>query len=386
MNATRSRRSMLRMIAVGTLGGAVAACSQPAAIPTSQPVVPSAVPLTALPAPTLAAPTAVPVPTNAPASEATVPAPVAVPTAEAPTAAPLADPQGSLIATSAAQFLATLDDSQRTRATYQFDDAERVRWHWTTPQGFPRNGVPLMDLQPTQRTAALALLEASVTAGGYQKALAIMDLQRYLGNNPEAYYVTVFGSPAADSIWGWRWEGHHLSHHFTLKSDQIAATPFFLGAWPETTDAGLRAMAREEDAARELMLGLPENLRAQVIFQQNTLTRHVTQNEPQVNPLEPIGLSYAELPAPQQQLIREIVETYLAVMPPATAQRSRSQIEAAGWETLRFGWAGMLEPRKPHYYRLQGSSFLLEYDNSRNGGTHIHSVWREYAADFGRDL
>jgi hypothetical protein len=36
----------------------------------------------------------------------------------------------------------------------------------------------------------------------------------------------------------------------------------------------------------------------------------------------------------------------------------------------------------PHYYRLQGPTFVLEFDNSRNDGTHIHSVWR----DFGRHM
>jgi hypothetical protein len=40
----------------------------------------------------------------------------------------------------------------------------------------------------------------------------------------------------------------------------------------------------------------------------------------------------------------------------------------------------------PHYYRLQGPTFLLEFDNSRNSGTHIHSVWRDFERDFGSHL
>ncbi|MER3445051.1 MAG: hypothetical protein C4333_13425 [Meiothermus sp.] len=35
---------------------------------------------------------------------------------------------------------------------------------------------------------------------------------------------------------------------------------------------------------------------------------------------------------------------------------------------------------------MQGPTFLLEHDNSRNGATHIHSVWRDYEADFGANL
>jgi hypothetical protein len=29
---------------------------------------------------------------------------------------------------------------------------------------------------------------------------------------------------------------------------------------------------------------------------------------------------------------------------------------------------------------------VLEFDNSRNEGTHIHSVWRDFREDFGRHL
>jgi hypothetical protein len=40
---------------------------------------------------------------------------------------------------------------------------------------------------------------------------------------------------------------------------------------------------------------------------------------------------------------------------------------------------------QPHYYRIQGPRVLAEYNNQR-GGNHIHTVWRDPAGDFGRDL
>ena len=60
--------------------------------------------------------------------------------------------------------------------------------------------------------------------------------------------------------------------------------------------------------------------------------------------------------------------------------------QAHGPDNIRFGWAGSMEERRPHYYRIQGPSFLLEYDNTRNGSTHIHSVWRVFDEDFGQGL
>jgi hypothetical protein len=288
------------------------------------------------------------------------------------------------ITQAATQFLNALDAPQRAKATYAFTDQERYRWHWTTPSGFPRNGLPLREMTDAQQALALALLRASSSELGQQKALDIISLQNDLGNDPQLYFVTVFGTPSSTEAWGWRIEGHHLSRHFTITGDTVSMMPFFLGAWPTENDAGLRAMAREEDAARELIVSLDEAKRATAIFQSRTLTRHVTWNNAEVTPLDPVGLGYADLGTAQQGLVDEILSTYMAVLPDEIAALHLGRIDAAGRGNIRFGWAGPLEPRRPHYYRLQGPTFLLEFDCSRNGGTHIHSVWRDFEQEWGR--
>lgn len=283
-------------------------------------------------------------------------------------------------------FLDALDAGQRGKATYAFADQERFRWHWTTPGGFPRNGLPLREMNSDQRALALALLQASVSEAGYTKALNIIALQKDLGNDPDLYYVTVFGTPGTSAPWGWRIEGHHLSHHYAIVGEQVSVTPFFLGAWPTVTDAGLRAMDREEQAARELVSSLDDAKRAVAIFQQRTLTRHVTWNAVDVKPLDLVGLPYGDMGADQRALVNEILRTYTGVLPDALGTFHLECITEAGIENVRFGWAGPLEPRRPHYYRLQGPTFLLEFDCSRNGGTHIHSVWRDFTHDWGYHL
>lgn len=158
-------------------------------------------------------------------------------------------------------------------------------------------------------------------------------------------------------------EGHHLSRHFTLAKNRVVMAPFFLGAWPTLSDAGLRAMPREEDAARELVLSLDESRRAVAIFQDSSLTNHVTQNQPYVSPLEPVGILCGDLGPDQQKLVIEIVQTYLNTLPGDIATPIFERIQTAGFEQLRFGWAGPLER-----------------------GTHIHSVWRDFEQDFGQHL
>jgi hypothetical protein len=133
-------------------------------------------------------------------------------------------------------------------------------------------------------------------------------------------------------------------------------------------------------------LSLEGGKRQTAIFQPQTLGQHVTQNQAYVKPLAPVGLAASEFNADQQKLMQEIIKTYLGTLPTDLAATHVARINAAGLEQIRFGWAGALEPRKPYYYRLQGPTFLLEHDNSRNGGTHIHSVWRDFAEDFGQAL
>ena len=295
-------------------------------------------------------------------------------------------PLWEAMATAASAFLDGLDDTRRTKATYAFADEERTRWHWTTPGRVPRNGLPLAEMTEAQRDAARDLLAASLSEQGYRTALEIMSLQEDLGQDPTLYYVTVFGEPGAGEPWGWRIEGHHLSRHFTIVGEDVVTAPFFHGAWPTTTEDGRRAMDREENAAREVVLAVEGEARAALIFQTESLTDHVTQNEVTVSPLDPVGVPLSELEDRQRALIDEIVDAYLGSLPAelATARRERS-LDADPAE-IRFGWAGSLEPGEPHYYRIQGPAFLLEFDNSRNSGTHIHSVWRDFDQDFGRHL
>jgi|688.fasta_scaffold58223_5 hypothetical protein len=351
MTTKLNRRTLLQLSALAGVGGVLAACSSP--------LVEDAV------------------------YQGTEKAPVAA----NPAASTAATSQELVtqIADAATAFLHGLSDEQRATASYAITDPEYLRWHWTTTRTFPRNGVALHDLAAGQQEAAYALLRASVSEVGFQKSMDIMGLQPEIGGDPLNYYVTLFGAPG-DPTWGWRFEGHHLSRRFTIAGDKITITPFFHGVWPTVSEAGKVIMPREEWAARELMHSLDDKARAEVIFQEQSLTRHVTWDQNYVQPLEPVGAPLAALNNDQQALAMEILQAWMATQAAPIAQIHLDRIQAAGPENLRFGWAGSLEERRPHYYRIQGPTFLLEYDNTRNGSTHIHSVWRVFDEDFGQGL
>jgi hypothetical protein len=373
------RRQFIRLGATATAGLLLAGCRNDPPV-LEEAAAPAAAATQSQPTPTPNPPTATPAPVEATAAPADTPAAAQT---------PVVNQEKLLIAgvtQAATSFFESLDQGQRDKAIYAFNSDERFRWHWTTPRNFPRNGLPLREMNEDQKRRAFDLLQASVSGPGFEKALNIMSLQNDLGNDPELYYVTLFGMPGSVEPWGWRWEGHHLSRQFTVVGEQVAMMPLFLGSWPTTTEAGLRAMAREEEAALELINSLTGSAREAAIFQDRPLTTHVTQNAARVAPLEPVGVAYADLDGAQQQLVTEIIQTYLGTVSDHIAAASREAIINAGLEQIRFGWAGSLERQRPQYYRLQGPTFLLEFDNTRNGGTHIHSVWRDFEHDFGYHL
>jgi hypothetical protein len=61
-------------------------------------------------------------------------------------------------------------------------------------------------------------------------------------------------------------------------------------------------------------------------------------------------------------------------------------LKSEEFDDIQFGWAGATEAGQPHYYRIQGKTFLVEFDNTQNDANHIHLVWRDFDGDFGRDL
>jgi len=307
-----------------------------------------------------------------------------------------APPSSAEMIRAATGFLESLTPEQRTAAAFEFADAERLNWHFIPRE---RRGLPLKEMDETQRQRARALFEAGLGQRGYMKASTVMQLEavlREMGGDPdvrdpERYYVSVFGRPSADALWGWRLEGHHLSLNFTItRGAMVATAPAFFGANPATVPSGsrqgLRALAAEEDLARELVRALDAEQRALAVIAQDAPRDIITGNRNEVEPLSPAGIPVNRLDARQAALLVRIIDEYLARMADDLAAARRDRLEQADFAAVTFAWAGAIEPGAPHYYRIQGPSFLIEFDNTQNNANHVHSVWRDFDGDFGRDL
>jgi len=213
---------------------------------------------------------------------------------------------------------------------------------------------------------------------------------RKMARDPELYFVTVFGTPGSKGTWGWRWEGHHLAFNFTVVNGQVVGSPNFLGTNPaevrEGPRKGLRVLAVEEDLARALVKSLDASQRAAAVFTNTAPRDIITGADKRVKPLSPAGVSAAKLTKEQTANLQALVREYAQRVRPDVASRDLDKIAQAGWDKVHFAWAGPLDAGKGDYYRVQGPTFLLEYDNTQNNNNHVHAVWRDFDGDFGEDL
>jgi len=306
------------------------------------------------------------------------------------------DPLPASMASAAERFLATLDPAQKARAQLAFDADERFNWHFTP---VPRAGLPLKQMSPPQREAAFALLHAGLSEKGYTKAEAIRALEPILAeieNNPvrrdpELYYLTVFGAPSADGTWGWRYEGHHISQNWTLVAGRsIASSPQFFGSNPAEVRSGpkkgTRVLAAEEDLARALLDALTDTERAQAIVATDAPDDILTSNARTAGIQQDLGIAHGALTPEQRGLLLALIDEYASAQPKALAEARIARIRAAGLDRIKFAWMGGRARGERHYYRVQGPTFLIEYDNTQNGANHVHAVWRDFQGDWGADL
>jgi len=295
----------------------------------------------------------------------------------------------------ATNLLAALTPEQRAKAVFEFKNDERFDWHFIPK---PRKGLPLKEMSPSQRPLAHALLASGLSQRGFAKAETIMSLEQILYDledksprrDAELYYFTIFGTPGKDP-WGWRVEGHHLSLNFSLAGDQVlAVTPSFFGTNPARIPSGprkgLRVLASEEDLAYELIKSLDAEQRKVALLPTEAPREVITGNARKAKSLEPLGISAAQLTSPQKEVLRNLLKEYVFRYRSEIAESDLKKITDAGDDKIQFAWAGETEPGKGHYYRIQGPTFLMEFDNTQDNANHIHTVWRDLKNDFGEDL
>lgn len=300
------------------------------------------------------------------------------------------------MANAANLFLNSLEESQSEKVSFKFDDPLRKDWQFIPME---RKGLGMKEMKRDQRLLAISLVQSALSHRGFSTAMNVMALEEVLHQmenqspkrDPEKYHLFFFGKPSIESTWGWRVEGHHLSISFTIVDGKsVVTTPAFFGANPgEVRDGklkGLRVLGIEEDLGRELAQSMSDAQSRECMLEGDVPKDIINGPGRDAARLKPAGISASKMTEDQHRLLHQLVATYVTKFRSELAEQDMKKIRDAGFEKIHFAWSGKLEKNKPHYYRVQGPTFILEYDNTQNNANHVHVVWRDFKNDFGADL
>jgi hypothetical protein len=310
-------------------------------------------------------------------------------------------PVGQAMIAAANAFRKSLTPDQLKQCSFSYQDEERLNWHFIPRE---RKGLPLRDLEGEALKLAREFIRSGLTEAGYDQVLNIMSLEEVLylleanaenavrsqvreRRDPGKYHLSIFGEPAEKGLWGWRLEGHHLSLNFSIQDGKVvASTPEFFGANPGTIDAGperrIRVLGPEEDIARQILkLCTPEQMK--LVLVSKTPPKEVPgPGAPQAEVGPAVGLPYVKMSDDQKKLLQNLLSEYLKNLPTSIEQERRAEIQQAGLDHIHFAWWGESELNQPHHYRVQGPTFVIEYNNTQNNANHVHSMWRSLKGDF----
>jgi hypothetical protein len=308
----------------------------------------------------------------------------------------------------AGQFIAALTPEQRKATTFAADDIEWRRWnniHRAT-----RAGIGFKEMTDAQRTRALDLLKAGLSAKGLEKARNVMKLNETIAeitNNfteygEGLYSMTVMGEPSEKEPWGWQLEGHHLIVNYFVLGDQVVMTPTFMGSEPVIAEAGkykgTLVLQDEQNKGLALMGALTSEQQQKATIEAGKKMVNKAQAQAFRDNLQIpyAGIKASELNDKQRALLAGVIQEYVGNMDDGHA-KIRMQEVRAHLNGTYFAWIGESGPDSVFYYRIHSPVILIEFDHQtpvamRDLGKeptrrHVHTVVRTpNGNDYGKDL
>ena len=305
-------------------------------------------------------------------------------------------PTDKIVAATTA-FLATLDEPQRAKVSFPFDDAaQRIRWSNLPVNMAEHRGLRMGDLKPSQRAAVMTLLATALSKMGYEKVVGIVESDEILKQESGAgappfgrdeYFISFMGKPSATDPWMIQFGGHHLALNITIAGERGVLTPSLIAVQPAkfTLDGKtVRPMGRETDKALELVKALTDEQRKQAILgaQMRDLVLGPGHDG---ETIQPEGLKTSTLNDGQRKLLLELVAEWSGIIHDAAAAAKLNEIKSNLADTW-FAWSGPLEAGKA-YFRIQGPTVIIEYAPQKLGGDvtmHLHSMYRDPTNDYGK--
>jgi hypothetical protein len=305
------------------------------------------------------------------------------------------------IVTAARAFLSTLDDQQRARVLFAFDDEQqRVRWSNLPVQMSKRAGLNMGELSPAQRTAAMTLVSSALSKRGFEKVQEIVEgdevLKQNERNNPmfgkDLFFVSILGTPSETAPWMLQYGGHHLALNITIIGAKGVLTPSLTAAQPALYTLNgktIRPLGQENDKAFALLNALDVSQQSKAILSYKVADLVLGPGQ-DGKTIQPEGLKASEMNAKQRAMLLDVISEWSGIIHESAAAARLAEIKSDLADTW-FAWSGPTthEPGKngSSYYRIQGPTLVIEYAPQRLGGDlsmHVHTIYRDPTNDYGR--
>lgn len=350
----------------------------------------------------------------------------------------------SRVVSAANTFLATLDDAQRQRVLFGFDDEQqRKRWSNLPVAMVPRAGISIKDMTPAQRTAEMALLAAVLSPRGLEKVQQIMQGDEVLKSQPDngppggrgggpppagrdgappfgrdggpppfarggpppgggpgggvqfgkdLYYLSILGKPSEKDPWMIQFGGHHLAVNITIAGERGVLTPTLTGAQPSLYTLNgktVRPLGQESDKGIALLRSLDESRRKQAILSYRVADLVLGPGH-DGETIQPEGLRASGMTEKQRAMLIDLIGEWAGIVHESAAAARMAQLKSEINETW-FAWSGSTSvdagKNISAYYRIQGPHLVIEYAPQGMGGDpsmHVHTMYRDPTNDYGR--
>jgi hypothetical protein len=279
---------------------------------------------------------------------------------------------------------------------------------WSNPEMYINHlGLRLEELNEDLISAILDIFKATLSPEGFEKAVAAMRINHFLGElvhapkvmNQYSYNFLLFGQPSENDPWGWSLYGHHLCLNVFIQGAQTVLSPTFTGAEPNCIDSGphkgTRILQPEEELGLKLMQSLPSQLQMQVrVYKKlhdaamppGRWNRHDQRHlcgAFQDNRTVPYEGAKIFEDAANLALLLEIVEQFVLYLPAKSRQKRLDDVARHAKETY-FCWIGGYGDEDAFYYRIQSPVIVCEFDhhsgvflaNTEPAKFHIHTIVR----------
>jgi hypothetical protein len=328
------------------------------------------------------------------------------------------DTNTAAVVTAANTFLGTLSTSQLATVNLTYNATNAKNWSNIPISLSTRNGIQLGDLNSTQLTAALNVVQAALSTTGYNLFQEIRSTDQYISRINSSlwgsgkYYIAILGTPSTSSAWMLQVGGHHIAYNMTYHGTSISGTPFFVGTEPPNwSDAGvshapLETQRAAVNALAQILLGnssaVISGTFTDVVMGPNGTGSHDT-NYPQTYPTTGRGLSVSTLSTSQKLLVKTAIEAWVNTMPTSVstpllaAYESDTALNSTyvglglnGSNTVDFSANPSGSSSENSYLRIDGPrvwiEFVIQIGVAEPTQVHYHSLWRDKTTDYGAEF